>query len=131
VYICVLFDLLLYKYPSLAKGVFELLVKLFTRKQTLLENLQKIQMLENPRSIRVLSQVQKFYHEIKVSIEDADLWLNSSNSLSKKQKKKISQIFLFFAHLCTESSILNDDDDEDDEEDKDKDQANMGLDFSR
>ena len=41
-YICVLFDLLLYKYPALAKGVFELLVRLFTRKRTLLENLMSI-----------------------------------------------------------------------------------------
>ena len=50
-YICVLFDLLLYQYPLLSKGVFELLVRLFTRKRTLLENLQGVQMLENPRSI--------------------------------------------------------------------------------
>jgi hypothetical protein len=56
-YICVLFDLLLYKYPALAKGVFELLVRLFTRKRTLLENLMHIQMLENPRSIRILSKL--------------------------------------------------------------------------
>lgn len=41
-YICVLFDLLLYKYPVLSKGVFELLVRLFTRKRTLLESLQSI-----------------------------------------------------------------------------------------
>ena len=41
-YICVLFDLLLYKYPLLAKGVFELLVRLFTRKRTLLETLLQI-----------------------------------------------------------------------------------------
>lgn len=41
-YICVLFDLLLYKYPALAKGVFELLVRLFTRKRTILENLMTI-----------------------------------------------------------------------------------------
>lgn len=71
-YICVLFDLLLYKYPLLAKGVFELLVRLFTRKRTLLENLMKIQMLENPRSIQVLNQVKKYYSELKKQIEDAD-----------------------------------------------------------
>ena len=53
-YICVLFDLLLYKYPVLAKGVFELMVRLFTRKRTLIENLMKIQMLENPKSVDVL-----------------------------------------------------------------------------
>jgi hypothetical protein len=41
-YICVLFDLLLYKYPALANRVFELMVRLFTRKRTLIENLMKI-----------------------------------------------------------------------------------------
>ena len=50
-YICVLFDLLLYKYPSLAKGVFELLVRLFTRKRTLLESLMGIQILRGFSSI--------------------------------------------------------------------------------
>jgi hypothetical protein len=39
VYICVLFDLLLYKYPVLSKGVFELLVRLFARKRIILESL--------------------------------------------------------------------------------------------
>jgi hypothetical protein len=56
-YICVLFDLLLYKYPQLAKGVFELLVRLFARKRTLLENLLSVKMLENPKSIRTLKKV--------------------------------------------------------------------------
>lgn len=56
-YICVLFDLLLYKYPQLAKGVFELLVRLFARKRTLLENLLQVKMLENPRSIKTLKKV--------------------------------------------------------------------------
>ena len=78
-YICVLFDLLLYKYPVLAKGVFELLVRLFTRKRTLLENLMKIQMLENPRSIQVLRKVKKYYTELRKYIDDADQWLNKSN----------------------------------------------------
>ena len=71
-YICILFDLLLYKYPSLSKGVFELLVRLFARKRTLLENLQKIQMLENPSSIRILKQVHQYFYELKSYIADAD-----------------------------------------------------------
>ena len=71
-YICVLFDLLLYKYPVLAKGVFELLVRLFTRKRTLLENLMQIQMLENPRSIQVLSKVTEYHRELRKYIDDAD-----------------------------------------------------------
>lgn len=41
-YICVLFDLMLYKNTELSKKVFELLVRLFCRKRILLENLQSI-----------------------------------------------------------------------------------------
>ena len=71
-YISVLFDLLLYQYPNLAKGVFELLVRLFTRKRTLLENNMKIQMLENPRSIIVLNQVKSCHSELNRYIEDTE-----------------------------------------------------------
>ena len=71
-YICVLFDLLLYKYPQLAKGVFELLVRLFARKRTMLENLMQIQMLEDPRSIKTLKKVKQHLRELKKFIDDAD-----------------------------------------------------------
>lgn len=99
-YICVLFDLLLYKYPLLAKGVFELLVRLFTRKRTLLETLLQIQMLENPRSIQVLGKVKSYHAELKRLIEDADQWLNKSNSQSKKAKRRVTEIFSFYAQIC-------------------------------
>lgn len=85
-YICVLFDLLLYKYPGLAKGIFELLVRLFTRKRTLLETLMQIQMLENPKSIWVLSRVKKYSAELRALIADADQWLNKTNQQSRKAK---------------------------------------------
>lgn len=38
-YICILFDLMLYRYPELTKRVFALLVSFFTRKRTLIEGL--------------------------------------------------------------------------------------------
>jgi seryl-tRNA synthetase len=110
----VLFDLLLYKYPLLSKGVFELLVRLFTRKRTLLENLQGIQMLENPRSIQVLMKIKEYYSELKKSIEDADLWLNKVNEQSKKQKTKVIMIFTYFSQCCVQTSkIQKEDEDED------------------
>lgn len=89
-YICVLFDLLLYKYPGLAKGIFELLVRLFTRKRTLLETLMQIQMLENPKSIWVLSKVKKYSAELRALIEDADQWLNKTNQQSRKAKYRVA-----------------------------------------
>ena len=75
-----LFDLLLYKYPQLAKGVFELLVRLFARKRTMLENLMQIQMLEDPRSIKTLKKVKHHLRELKKFIDDADQWINKTNS---------------------------------------------------
>jgi len=107
-YICVLFDLLLYKYPLLAKGVFELLVRLFTRKRTLLETLLQIQMLENPRSIQVLGKVKTYHAELRRLIEDADQWLNKSNSQSKKAKRRVTQIFSFYAQICRADAAEDD-----------------------
>ena len=95
-----LFDLLLYKYPLLAKGVFELLVRLFTRKRTLLETLLQIQMLENPKSIQVLGKVKVYHAELRRLIEDADQWLNKSNTQSKKAKRRVTEIFAFYARIC-------------------------------
>lgn len=92
-YICVLFDLLLYKYPQLAKGVFELLVRLFARKRTLLENLMQIQMLENPRSIKTLKKVKSMFSELRKYVDDADQWLNKVNAQSRKAKFRVTEIF--------------------------------------
>ena len=108
-YICVLFDLLLYKYPSLAKGVFELMVRLFTRKRTLLENLMGIQMLENPRSIWILGKVKKYSTELKKLIEDAEHWLNKTNKQSKNIKFRVTQIFRFFTQICQEGGVIDED----------------------
>lgn len=119
-YICVLFDLLLYKYPSLAKGVFELLVRLFTRKRTLLESLMNIQMLENPRSIWILGKVKKYSTEMKKLIEDAEHWLNKTNKQSKNIKYRATQIFKFFTQICQEGSVLE-------EEEGDIEAANTSL----
>lgn len=99
-YICVLFDLLLYRYPKLAKGVFELMVRLFARKRTLLENITRMQMLENPKSIKILNKVKKMHTDLKKYIEDADQWLNKANSASIKVKYNVTKIFLFFSQIC-------------------------------
>ena len=42
IYICVLFDLMLYKYPELNMTAFDLLIRYFNRKATLLEGLSNI-----------------------------------------------------------------------------------------
>jgi hypothetical protein len=101
-YICVLFDLLLYRYPQLAKGVFELLVRLFARKRTLLENLLQVKMLENPKSIKTLKRVQKMYSELKRYVSDAEQWLNKMNKQARQTKYEVTKIFMYFAEICNE-----------------------------
>mmetsp|Transcript_6821 Transcript_6821/g.10992 ORF Transcript_6821/g.10992 Transcript_6821/m.10992 type:complete len:608 (+) Transcript_6821:2642-4465(+) len=113
-YICVLFDLLLYKYPELSRGVFELLVRLFTRKRTLLESLQRIQMLEDPASVKVLSKVKKYSLDLRKYKEDADQWLNKSNKQSDKIKYEVTRIFKYFTDSCVDTSTnIQEEEDED------------------
>lgn len=57
-------------------------------------------MLENPRSIQVLGKVKSYHAELRRLIEDADQWLNKSNSQSKKAKRRVTEIFSFYAQIC-------------------------------
>ena len=41
-YVCILFDLLLYRYPELSRRVYSLLVKYFLRKRSSVEALSKV-----------------------------------------------------------------------------------------
>ena len=60
IYICILFDLMLYKYNELNYTAFELLIRFFNRKASLLECLSNIQILENKKSIDILNKVKVF-----------------------------------------------------------------------
>ena len=59
-------------------------------------------MLENPRSIRILSKLQNYYLELKKYIDDAEQWLNKTNAASKTAKYRVTQIFEFFSKICQE-----------------------------
>jgi hypothetical protein len=60
IYICILFDLLLYQYNELNQVAFDLLIRFFNRKSTLLEGVQNIQILESQKSIEILTKVKEF-----------------------------------------------------------------------
>ena len=60
IYICILFDLLLYKYNELNYTAFELLIRFFNRKASMLECISNIQILENKKSIDILKKVLEF-----------------------------------------------------------------------
>lgn len=60
IYVCILFDLMLYKYPELNMTAFELLISFFNRKASLLEWLTNIQILESKKSIDILNKVKVY-----------------------------------------------------------------------
>ena len=66
IYICILFDLMLYKYPELNQTAFELLIRYFNRKSSLLECLSNIQILESKKSIDILNKVKVYQTQLKI-----------------------------------------------------------------
>ena len=64
-YVCVLYDLLLYRYPELTKGVYGLLVKYFLRKRNSLESIANVKVLENENSTKMLNDVKELTSELK------------------------------------------------------------------
>ena len=57
-YVCILFDLLLYRYPELSRRVYSLLVRYFLRLRCNVEALAKVQLLESKASIATLEKVK-------------------------------------------------------------------------
>jgi hypothetical protein len=57
-------------------------------------------MLEHPKSVRVLATVKSYLTELRRYIEDADQWLNKSNTQSKRVKRRVTEIFTFYAQIC-------------------------------
>lgn len=82
VYICMLFDLLLYKYPDLNKAAFELLVRYFTRRRTMIECLNNVQLLESKQSIDILNKVKVYNDELKKYMSDALDWMNKKDKIA-------------------------------------------------
>jgi hypothetical protein len=44
--------------------------------------------------------VKSFHTELRRLIEDADQWLNKSNTASKRAKRRVTEIFTFYAQIC-------------------------------
>ena len=75
-----------------------------------------IQMLENPRSIRILQNIKKYHSELKRYIEDTDQWINKQTQPSNRTKYRVTQIFKFFSQICMEKT---EEDEYDEEEEAD------------
>jgi hypothetical protein len=79
IYICILFDLMLYNYPELNYSAFELLIRFFNRKASLLDCLTNIQILESKKSIDVLNKVKMYKGQLQVLQQEAELFMNEDD----------------------------------------------------
>ena len=93
IYICILLDLMLYKYNELNYTAFELLIRFFNRKASLLECLSNIQILENKKSIDILNKVKVYTTQLRIYQNEAEMFMNESDKQSRETKLRISDIF--------------------------------------
>jgi hypothetical protein len=63
-------DLLLYRYPTLVDKAFELLVRNFSSQKLILEAMQQVQLLEDPKSIETLARVNKAKDDLARALEN-------------------------------------------------------------
>jgi len=91
---------MLYKYPDLTKRVFALLVMYFTRTRTLIEGLTNIQLLESSRSIQTLNNIKRMHLKLKNYQTDTVFWMQKNNTVSKKAKNEVTDIFKAFTNYC-------------------------------
>ena len=99
-YICILFDLLLYRYPELSKRVYGLIINFFLRKRVMIQALSNIQILESTKSKEILQEVKRCHKELNKLKNDTKLWLMSENDYGTESKQKVTAIFATFEKLC-------------------------------
>ena len=101
-YVCVLFDLLLYRFTELQQKAFKMLVNYFIRNRIMIENLTATQILESNSSVKTLNEIKKAYNELKSHYGDISFWLASINPKAHEQKMKVAAIFDKLAKFCIE-----------------------------
>lgn len=106
-YVCMLFDLMLYRYPDLVKRVFQLLIMYFTRQRTVLEGLVSIQLLEGAHGQKILTSIRE---ESKVLQEHKlhwNYWLEKNNDAGNLVRDTVQQSFAMLAGYCNNTVFDN------------------------
>jgi len=107
VYICILFDLMLYNYPELNNAAFELIVRFFNRKATLLECLGNIQILESTKSIDILNKVKVYKQQLAIQVKESDYYMSQSDKNARENKNRVGELMSFLAAYCTAPDAKN------------------------
>ena len=101
VYICILFDLMLYNYPELNNAAFELIIRYFNRKATLLECLSNVQILQSTKSIDILNKVKVYKQQLQIQVKEADYYMTGNEKAGKENKNRVAELMSFLAAYCT------------------------------
>jgi len=88
-YVCILFDLMLYRCKELQAKAFNLLVNYFTRKRILIECLRTTQILESTSSIRVMIDIKKSAAILEELQTDISFWLLNHKPAGTEAKEKV------------------------------------------
>jgi hypothetical protein len=91
---------LLYKYNELNYTAFELLIRFFNRKASMLECISNNQILENKKSIDILKKVLEFKAQLQIHKQESDSFMNDSDKFSLAIKVKVGEIFGKLARFC-------------------------------
>ena len=92
-YICILFDLMLYRHSALTKSVFELMCIYFLRTRTIINNIENVQVLENSKSIHTLNVIKDYTNSLKKLQAETSFWLTKPNEYGNKRKDEAAKIF--------------------------------------
>ena len=79
-YICILFDLMLYRYPDLTRRVFALMVSFFTRKRTLIAGLLQSKILESSKSIQTMNKIKNLHKDLNEYQSEMQFWIMNLKS---------------------------------------------------
>ena len=99
-YVSILFDILLYRYPELTKRIYSLLVRYFLRKRTTIAALKKLQVLESNKSEKILTDVKRLHGQLINIKAETSLWITVSSEYGSKTKRRVTEIFSEFEDLC-------------------------------
>jgi hypothetical protein len=98
-FIAVLLDLVMYKHPALAYDVFQLMLKNFSQRTTLLQYLSNIQLLESEHEVETMQRAKAYLKELSGYAETSEFWLG----LNEEEMPSARRMVIF--HGASSGSI--------------------------
>lgn len=99
-YVCVLFDLMLYRITDLQAKAFGLLVNYFTRKRIIINCLASTQILESNKSTHILNEIKQSHLQLKKQFSEINFWLPKHIGSGITCKEQVTALFEKLTKFC-------------------------------